>query len=81
MLSIAAEKKEFDEWEAEKLQMRQALYKKVDWEAQHEALAKEHSQVCNKIRPPGGEKNNQLEDDRCPLCGKAKEASSHFLRC
>lgn len=26
-------------------------------------------------------RNNQLEDDGCPLCGQPDEKSSHFIKC
>lgn len=90
MLSMAAEIKELHEWQRKKLQMSRCEYAKIDWEAQHTALAKLPQNMHRfAVRfvyhwlPPGKriKMNNQLDEDKCPLCGKADEASSHFFPC
>lgn len=40
MLCIAAESEELHEWQREKLKLSRSDYRKIDWAAQHAALAK-----------------------------------------
>lgn len=39
-LSIAAEREEVESCQMEKLKMRRTTFEKIDWETQHDALAK-----------------------------------------
>jgi hypothetical protein len=90
MLSISAERDEFEEWQKEKLKMSARQYKQIEWQSQHRALTSMPQHLHRfAIRyiyhwlPSGRRKkiNYHAEDDRCPLCGKDDEKSSHFLRC
>jgi hypothetical protein len=90
MLSIAAERDEFEKWQSEKLEMSRKQYLSIDWQAQHQAInkASKHSH-CFIMKfvyhwlPSGVRKSwyNEGEDPKCPLCGEEEDKSSHFLYC
>lgn len=87
MLCISAEREEFEKWQKEKLKMSAREYKAIEWEAQHHVLSAMSPHLHRfTLRflyhwlPSSRRKriNFASEDDRCPLCGKEDERSSHF---
>lgn len=89
-LSIAAKRKEFEMWQRDKLKLSQCKFRLTVWESQHGIISRLGQSldefavryVYNCLLSRRRIKlNNQLEDNRCPVCVLCNEQSSHFLKC